>query len=61
MNDKCHQSRDSRLHPITPIIQVKEFQILFKGDGVAILKNGTRIPVSRNSSQRLQALLKPKL
>jgi len=46
---------------IVNLDRVKEFQTLFKGDGVAILKNGTRVPVSRSSSQRLQSLLTPKL
>lgn len=46
---------------IVNLDRVKEFQTLFKGDGVAILKNGTRVPVSRSCSQRLQALLTPKL
>jgi two-component system LytT family response regulator len=46
---------------IVNLDRVKEFQTLFKGDGVAILKNGTRVAVSRSSSQRLQALLTPRL
>src|SRR5204863_926170 len=44
---------------IVNLDRVKEFQTLFKGDGVAILKNGTHIPVSRSCSQRLNTLLTP--
>ena len=46
---------------IVNLDRVKEFQTLFKGDGVAILKNGTRVPVSRSCGQRLNTLLTPKL
>jgi two-component system, LytTR family, response regulator len=41
--------------------RVKEFHPLFKGDGVVILKDGTRLDVSRNCSQRLQQQLQPQL
>jgi two-component system LytT family response regulator len=41
--------------------RVKEFQPLFKGDGVLILKNGSRLGVSRGCSQRLQRQLQPEL
>jgi len=52
-----------RIHrsTIVNLDRVKEFQSLFKGDGVTILKNGTRLSVSRGCSQRLQRLLKPAL
>lgn len=46
---------------IVNLDRVKEFQTLFKGDGVAILKNGVKVAVSRSSSQRLQTLLTPRL
>jgi two-component system LytT family response regulator len=41
--------------------RVKEFQPLFKGEGVVILKNGARLGVSRGCSQRLQKQLQPQL
>ena len=39
--------------------RVEEFQPLFKGDGVVILKNGQRLTASRTCSQRLQEWLQP--
>jgi len=52
-----------RIHrsAIVNLDRVKEFHPLFKGDGVAILKNGTRLSVSRSCNQRLQRLLEPEL
>src|SRR2546421_465629 len=52
-----------RIHrsTIVNLDRVKEFQTLFKGDGVAILKSGARLCVSRSCSQRLQCLLEPEL
>ena len=52
-----------RIHrsTIVNLDRVKEFHPLFKGDGVAILKNGTRLSVSRSCNQRLQRLLEPEL
>jgi DNA-binding LytR/AlgR family response regulator len=41
--------------------RVKEFQPLFKGEGVVVLKDGQRLSASRNCSQRLQELLQPEL
>jgi two-component system LytT family response regulator len=41
--------------------RVKEFHPLFKGDGVVLLKDGSRLDVSRNCSQRLQKQLQPEL
>ncbi|HWD20616.1 MAG TPA: LytTR family DNA-binding domain-containing protein [Verrucomicrobiae bacterium] len=52
-----------RIHRSTIINldRVKEFQPLFKGDGVVILRDGTRLDVSRNGSQKLRELLEPEL
>jgi len=52
-----------RIHrsTIVNLDRVKEFHPLFKGDGVAILKNGSRLSVSRSCHQRLQRLLEPEL
>ena len=52
---RVHRSR------IVNLDRVKEFQPLFKGEGVIILKNGSRLGVSRGCSQRLQNQLQPEL
>lgn len=52
-----------RIHrsTIVNLDRVKEFHPLFKGDGFILLKNGTRLAVSRSCHQRLQRLLEPEL
>ena len=46
---------------IVNLDRVKEFLPLFKGDGVVVLRDGTRLGVSRRYNQRLQELLNPQL
>jgi two-component system LytT family response regulator len=48
-----------RIHrsTIVNLDRVKEFHPLFKGEGVVILKDGVRLAVSRNCSQKLQESL----
>ena len=41
--------------------RVKELAVLCKGEGIALLQNGQRLNVSRQSLQELQRLLHPKL
>jgi two-component system LytT family response regulator len=41
--------------------RVKEFQPLFKGEGVVVLKDGTKLLASRRCSQRLQEFLDAQL
>jgi two-component system LytT family response regulator len=52
---RIHRSR------IVNLDRVKEFQPLFKGEGIIILKNGARLGVSRGPSHRLQKQLQPEL
>jgi two-component system LytT family response regulator len=48
-----------RIHrsTIVNLDRVKEFQPLFKGEGVVVMKDGLRLSASRSCSQRLQAFL----
>jgi len=48
-----------RIHrsTIVNLDRVTEFQPLFKGDGVIVLKDGQRLSASRSCSQKLQAFL----
>lgn len=46
---------------IVNLDRMKEFLPLFKGEGVLVLKDGTRLDVSRNCSAKLQELLMPRL
>jgi two-component system LytT family response regulator len=52
-----------RIHrsTIVNLDRVKEFQPLFKGEGLIILKDGTELPASRSCSQRLHESLKARL
>ena len=52
-----------RIHrsTIVNLDRVKEFQPLFKGEGMVLLRDGTKLNASRTQSQRLQDLLEPKL
>jgi two-component system LytT family response regulator len=52
-----------RIHrsTIVNLDRVKELQLLFKGEGIVVLKDGQRLSASRNCSQRLQELLEPDL
>jgi two-component system LytT family response regulator len=52
-----------RIHrsTIVNLDRVKEFQPLFKGEGVVVMKDGSRLPASRSCSQRLQASLDAQL
>jgi two-component system LytT family response regulator len=46
---------------IVNLDRIKEFQPLFKGEGRVVLKDGSQVSASRNCSQKLHALLGPKL
>jgi two-component system LytT family response regulator len=48
-----------RIHrsTIVNLDRVKEFQPLFKGEGLVVMKDGSRLSASRSCSQRLQAFL----
>jgi two-component system LytT family response regulator len=46
---------------IVNLDRIKEFQPLFKGEGVIVLKDGVRLSASRGGSQKLHALLSAKL
>lgn len=52
-----------RIHrsTIVNLDQVKEFQPLFKGEGVVLMKDGSRLAVSRNCSHRLREFLAAQL
>lgn len=52
-----------RIHrsTIVNLDRVKELQLLFKGEGVVVLKDGRRLSASRSCSRRLQELLEPEL
>jgi two-component system LytT family response regulator len=52
-----------RIHrsTIVNLDRVKEFQPLFKGEGVVVMKDGSRLSASRSCSQRLQAFLAAQL
>ena len=52
-----------RIHrsTIVNLDRVKEFQPLFKGEGMVLLRDGTKLNASRTQSQRLQDLLEPRL
>jgi len=52
-----------RIHrsTIVNLDHVKEFQPLFKGKGVVVMRDGSRLDASRNCSQRLRELLAPQL
>jgi two-component system LytT family response regulator len=48
-----------RIHrsTIVNLDRVKEFQPLFKGEGIVVLKDGSRLAASRSCSQKLQEFL----
>jgi len=46
---------------IVNLDRIKEFQPLFKGEGLIVLKDGSRLSASRSCSQRLRAFLAGKL
>jgi two-component system LytT family response regulator len=50
-----------RIHrsAIVNLDRIKEFQPLFKGEGVVVLKDGSRLSASRSCAQRLQEFLAP--
>jgi two-component system, LytTR family, response regulator len=52
-----------RIHRSTIINldRVKEFQPLFKGEGIVVLKDGTRLAASRSCAQKLQGFLEAQL
>ena len=52
-----------RIHrsTIVNLDQVKEFQPLFKGEGVAVMRDGSRLDASRSCSQRLREFLAAQL
>jgi two-component system LytT family response regulator len=60
---KLDPERFFRIHRSTMVNldRVREFQPLFKGEGVVVLKDGIKLPASRSCSQRLQSLLAPPL
>ena len=61
------QSLEARLDPerffrvhrstLVNLDRVKEIQALFHGDHVVILQDGTRLKLSRNRKEKLEALL----
>ncbi len=52
-----------RIHRSTMVNldRVKELQLLFKGEGIVVLKDGQKLSASRSCIQRLQASLGPDL
>lgn len=46
---------------IVNLDRIKEFKPLFKGEGLIVLKDGTRLSASRNCSQKLHAFLSVRL
>lgn len=52
-----------RIHrsTIVNLDRVKEFQPLFKGEGVVVMQDGSRLAASRNCSQKLQEFLAAQL
>jgi two-component system, LytTR family, response regulator len=52
-----------RIHrsTIVNLDRLKEFQPLFKGEGVVVLKDGSRLCASRGCSQKLQQFLETQL
>ena len=52
-----------RIHRSTVINldQVREFQPLFKGEGVVVMKDGSRLAASRSCSHRLREFLAAQL
>jgi two-component system LytT family response regulator len=46
---------------IVNLDRIKEFQPLFKGEGLIVLKDGSRLSASRSCSQKLRAFLSAKL
>lgn len=52
-----------RIHrsEIVNLDRIKEFQPLFKGEGLVLLKDGTQLSASRSCSQKLQAFLAAEL
>jgi two-component system LytT family response regulator len=52
-----------RIHrsTIVNLDRIKEFQPLFKGEGLVVLKDGTELSASRNCSRNLHAFLSAKL
>ena len=52
-----------RIHrsTIVNLDRVKELQLLFKGEGIVVLKDAQQLSASRSCSQRLQELLEPDL
>jgi two-component system LytT family response regulator len=52
-----------RIHrsTIVNLDRVKELQLLFKGEGIVVLKGGQQLSASRSCSQRLQSFLEPDL
>ena len=60
---KLDPNKFFRIHRSTMVNldRVREFQPLFKGDGLVVLKDGTKLPASRSCSQKLKDLLSPPL
>jgi two-component system LytT family response regulator len=46
---------------IVNLDRVKEFQPLFKGEGLVVLKDGSQLAASRNCSQKLRTFLGARL
>ena len=63
LEKKLAPERFFRIHrsTIVNLDNVKEFQPLFKGEGVVVMKDGSRLAASRSCSQRLRELLATQL
>src|SRR6185436_2052315 len=63
LEKKLNPDQFFRIHRSTLVNldRVKEFQPLFKGEGIVQLKDGQRLEASRACSARLQRLLQPEL
>jgi two-component system LytT family response regulator len=63
LEKKLNPDQFFRVHRSTLVNldRVREFQPLFKGEGIVLLKDGQRLAASRTCSQRLQQTLQPEL
>jgi two-component system LytT family response regulator len=63
LEKKLNPDQFFRIHRSTLVNldRVKEFQPLFKGEGIVLLKDGHRLAASRACSARLQGVLQPEL
>jgi two-component system LytT family response regulator len=63
LEKKLNSEQFFRIHrsTIVHLDRVKEFQPLFKGEGVVVMKDGSRLAASRSCSQKLQEFLAAQL